>query len=75
MILGYVSVEILKTLAKKSSKDCPSKADCFNCYLGGGGKALTKTMTPWGLEFDPWSLVKMVILWLNFVVTILTIVR
>ena len=27
------------------------------------------TMTSWGLEFDQWSSIKMVILWLNFVVT------
>ena len=51
---------------------------------GGGGKALTMTMTPWNLthgqwsknltmatdilESAPWSMVKMVILWSNFVV-------
>ena len=50
----------------------------------GGGKALTMTMTPWNLthgqwskkltmatdilESAPWSMVKMVILWSNFVV-------
>ena len=50
---------------------------------GGGGKALTMTMTPWNLthgqwsqnltmatdilESAPWSMVKMVILWSNFV--------
>ena len=50
---------------------------------GGGGKALTMTMTPWNvthgqwsknltmatdiLESVPWSMVKMVILWSNFV--------
>ena len=55
---------------------------CVN--LGGGGKALTMTMTPWNLthgqwskdltmttdilESAPWSMVKMVILRSNFVV-------
>ena len=52
--------------------------------VGGGGKALTMTMTPWNLTYGqwsknltmatdslesaPWSMVKMVILWSNFVV-------
>ena len=57
-----------------------------NCrkFGGGGGKALTMTMTPWNLthgqwsknltmatdilEKAPWSMVKMAILSLNFVV-------
>ena len=56
----------------------------LSLYWGGGGKALTMTMTPWNLthgqwsknltmatdilESAPWSMVKMVILWSNFVV-------
>ena len=56
----------------------------FDSKLGGGGKALTMTMTPWNLthgqwsknltmatdtlESAPWSMVKMVVFWSILVV-------